>query len=194
MLAKRGPDFIDPRLVKALEHPIRVEILNILWEGPSSPTRIQRRLENVNLNLVAHHMKVLKELECVELVETVSRRGAKEHIYRTLGPFIISDEAWDKLTPKLRQPITAAILRMISGDLARSLGAGRFDMIPDNHLSRTPLALDREGWSEVVKILERAMNELLEVGNKSQERIEASDETPTPTMVAIMQFPTVESE
>jgi DNA-binding transcriptional ArsR family regulator len=193
-LAKRGPDLIDPRLVKALEHPTRVEILNILWEGPSSPARIQRRLEHVSLNLVSHHMKVLKKLGCVELVETVSRRGAKERIYRTVGPFIISDEVWNELTPKMRQPVTAAILRMISNDLARSLGAGKFDAIVDNHLSRTPLQLDREGWSEVARILERATDELVEAGEKSQQRLEAGDETPVPAMVAIMHFPMAEGE
>ncbi len=193
-MAKRGPDLIDPRLVKALAHPTRVEILNILWEGPSSPARIQRRLEHVSLNLVAHHMKVLKELGCIELVETVSRRGAKERIYCAVGPFIISDEVWNELTPKMRQPVTAAILRMISNDLARSLGAGKFDAIVDNHLSRTPLQLDREGWSEVATILERTTTELVEAGKKSQKRLEASDEAPVPTMVAIMHFPTAETE
>jgi DNA-binding transcriptional ArsR family regulator len=193
-LAKRGPDLIDPRLVKALEHPTRIEILNILWAGPSSPTRIQRQLKNVSLNLVAHHMKVLKELGCVELVETVSRRGAKERIYRTAGPFVITDEMWDELAPKVRQPITASILRMISDGLARTLGAGRFDEIQDNHLSGTQLKLDREGWAEIVKILARTLDEILVVGDRSQERIEASDEAPIPTMIAIVQFPSVESD
>lgn len=192
-MAKQGPDFIDPRLIKALEHPTRIEILNILWTEPSSPARIQRRLQNVSLNLVAHHMKVLKELECVELVETVSRRGARERIYRTTGPFIISDEAWEKLTPKLRQPITASILRLISNDLARSLSAGKFDAIQDNHLSHTLLELDQEAWAEIVGILAGALGEIVEAGVKSRERIKAGDGTQPPlqTSIAIMQFPTV---
>lgn len=193
-MAKRRPDLIDPRLIKALEHPTRTEILSILWAGPSSPTRIQRQLKNVSLNLVAHHMKVLKDLECVELVETVTRRGAKEHIYRTSGPFIISDELWDELAPKMRQPITASILRMISEDLARTLGAGRFETARNNHLSRTMLRLDQEGWAEVAGILAQTLNEILEAGERTRERIEASGETPTRTTVAIMQFPLVSDQ
>jgi DNA-binding transcriptional ArsR family regulator len=179
-------------LAKALEHPIRIDILSILREGPSSAARIARRLENVSLNLVAHHMKVLKELGCIELVETVSKRGAREHLYRTVGPPILDAEEWSELTPKLRQSITVAILRMISNDLARSLGEGRFDEIPDSHLSRTPLKLDGEGWSEVTEVLARTLEDVLEVGARSSRRIKASDEAPIAAMVAIMQFPTVE--
>lgn len=193
-MSKRGPDFIDPRLIKAMEHPLRIEILGVLRAGPSSPTRIQRQLGTASLNLVSHHMKVLKELGCIELVETVSRRGAKESIYRAVGQFIISDEVWAKLTLTLRLPIAANVLRLISDDLARSLGAGKFDELTGTHLSRTPVKLDREGWSEATDLLARTLAEILEIGNRSLERVEAGDEVPIPTTVVIMQFPTVESE
>jgi DNA-binding transcriptional ArsR family regulator len=193
-MAKRGPNLVDPRLARAVEHPIRIDILAILWEGPSSAARIQRRLENVSVNLVSHHMKVLKELGCVELVETVKKRGGKEHIYRAVVSPIISDEEWDRLTPEMRQPITVGILRMISDELSKSLGAGKFDEILDSHLSCSPLQLDREGWSEVVEVLARALDEILEAGRKSLERTGAGEETPMPVTVAILQFPTVESE
>jgi DNA-binding transcriptional ArsR family regulator len=193
-LAKRGPDLIDPRLAKALEHPIRVEILSVLREGPSSPTRIARRLENVSLNLVSHHMKVLKELGCIELVETTRKRGAKEHIYRATGTPIVSAEEWDELSPQMQQSLTVTFLRMISDDLAKSLGAGLFNEDPDHHLSRSPLMLDSEGKAEIAKLLSRTLDEVLEIGLKSVKRIETSDETATPMTVAIMHFPTVAND
>jgi len=179
--------------VKALEHPIRTEILTILRDGRSSPARIQRRLENVSLNLISHHIKVLQELGCVELVETISKRGATEHIYEAVGPFVLSDEEWRQISPKLRQPVTATILRMLSNDLARSIGGGKFDEFDDNHLSRTPLHVDERGWSEVVDVLSRALDEILEIGSKSVKRTEASGEPPVTMTVAIMQFPTAGS-
>jgi len=194
-LAKRGPDIIDPRLAKALEHPTRLDILAVLRDGPSSPSRIQQQLQNVSLNLVSHHIKVLKDLECIELVETVRRRGATEHIYRSaVGPAMLDEEAWNEVTPKMRQPITAAVLRKISTDLADSLGAGRFDEIPNHHLSRSPLKLDREGWSEVVDLLARTLDDLFEIDARNLERIEASEETPLSVIVSIMQFPTADNE
>jgi DNA-binding transcriptional ArsR family regulator len=189
-LAKRGPDLIDPRLAKALEHPIRIEILSVLQQGSSSPTKIQRQLETVSLNLVAHHIKVLKELGFVELVETVSRRGAKEHIYRLARSPVINDEAWDGLTPKMRLPITATVLRLLSNDLAKSIGSGLFDQLSDVHLSRSPLKLDRKGWSEMGTLLTKTLEEVIEIGARSAKRLAGSDEAATSVTVAIMQFPT----
>jgi DNA-binding transcriptional ArsR family regulator len=193
-LAKQRPNLIDPRLAQALQHPIRIEILSILRDAPSSPTRIQRQLENVSLNLVAHHMKVLKELGLVELVETVSKRGAKEHIYRATRSPVITDKAWDELAPKMRLPITATILRLISSDLAQSIGTGLFDESPDVHLSRSPLKLDQEGWSEVVALLAQTLDEVTEIGSRSSERLKASDEASTTVTIAIMQLTTGKGE
>jgi DNA-binding transcriptional ArsR family regulator len=185
---------VDPRLAKALEHPTRIQILGALRFAPSSPTQIQRELEHVSLNLVAHHMKVLKELGFVELVETVNKRGAREHIYRLARSPVVSDEAWEQLTPKMRQPLTATILRLISDDLARSLGTGLFDKLPDVHLSRSPLKLDREGWAEAVALLTQTLEEVSEIGSRSLERLKASGETPTAATIAILQFPTDKGE
>jgi len=193
-LAKRGPNLVDPRLLKALEHPTRMEILSVLKTEPSSPARIQRQLENVSLNLVSHHVKVLKELGCIELVETVSKRGAQERIYRAVGSFVLSDEDWEGLTPKTRLSTTATILRVVSDELAKSLGSGKFEEIVDRHLSRSPLLLDREGWGEIVKVLTRTLDEVGEIGDKSSKRMERSGETPIPASVVIIQFPTGESE
>jgi DNA-binding transcriptional ArsR family regulator len=193
-MAKRGPNLVDPRLAKALGHPIRIEILSLLTVEPSSAARIQRQLENVSLNLVSHHIKVLKDLGCIELVETVSRRGAKERIFRAVEPFVVSAEEWDALAPKLRVPITTTILGAISNDLARSLGSGKFDELSNRHLSRTALRLDQKGWLEVVDLLVGTLGRVREIGDKSAKRVEASDEAPISATVAIMQFPTVESE
>jgi hypothetical protein len=139
-------------------------------------------------------MKVLKDLGCIELVETVRKRGARERIYRAVELPIVSAEEWERLSPSMRQSITIAILRLISNDLAVSLGTGKIDELPDRHMSRTPLKLDREGWSELVKILARTLDEVLGVGARSLGRIEDGDETAMSVTVALLQFPTLESE
>jgi DNA-binding transcriptional ArsR family regulator len=182
------PNLVDQRLLKALAHPTRVHILDILSEGPSSPARMQRRMENVSLNLVSHHVKVLRNLGCIELVKTIPRRGAKEHIYRVKERQFFNAEEWEAIEPKSRQPITSIILRMISEDTGRSLSEGKFDELSDNHLSRSPIELDREGWSEVVDVLARALDEVLEADAKSKERVFASGEELMAARVVMMQF------
>jgi hypothetical protein len=190
-LAKLGPALIDPQVVKAYEHPIRIDILCRLQEEPSSPTRISRQMPNVSLNLVAHHMKVLQQLGCIELIETVEKRGATEHIYRAIDPRVISDRAWEQLPAEARHPMAANLLRLLSADLARALAAGTFDGGPETHLSRTPMRLDKEGWSEVARVLERALEEVIEIGERTAARIDESDESDEEAIgarVAILQF------
>ncbi|HEX5928150.1 MAG TPA: helix-turn-helix domain-containing protein [Solirubrobacterales bacterium] len=194
MAKKRGPDLVDPRLIKAFEHPLRLEILSILMIEPSSPARIERRLEHTSLNLVSHHMKVLKETGCIELLETVNKSGAKESIYQAARSFVVSDEAWEEVAPKARNPFTAAILRLISDDLADSLASGKLEERPDRHLSRVPLKLDEEGWEEVRNVLARALEEVMAVGTRSAERIEKTGGPSFPASVAIMLFPQSESD
>lgn len=185
---KPEPALLDQRLAKALVHPTRVEILGILSEGPSSPSKIAKRLDNVSLNLTSHHIKVLRELGCVELVREVTHGGRTEHIYRATKRYFLSDEEWEEVEPQDRQPITVGILRMISEDVAKSLAAGKFDELPDNHLSRSVLDVDQEGWQEIVSILSRALEEVLEANARSAERARLSDEELTKVRVVMMQF------
>jgi hypothetical protein len=63
------------------------------------------------------------------------------------------------------------------------------DEISDNHISRSLLELDQEGWSEVVGTLKRALDEILEANAKSAERVQQSGEELQPSRVMVMQFP-----
>lgn len=181
------PVLVDRWMVKALAHPTRVDILNILAEGPSSPSRIAKQLDSVSLNLTSHHIKVLKELNCVELEEEVRHGGRTEHVYRLTKLPLFTNEEWEQIEPEDGQPITLEILRVVSEEVRTALLDGGFDG-PDRHLSRTPLAVDQEGWEEVVEILDRALYELLEVRERSAERAELSGEDLTKIRVVIMHF------
>jgi DNA-binding PadR family transcriptional regulator len=183
------PHLIDERVLKAQSHPIRAHILNILSEGPSSPARMQRRMENVSLNLVCHHIKVLREIGLIELVDIRHHGGRREHIYRATKRQYFTLEEWLAIDPKLRNPISATNLRHISEDTARSVIEGKFSQLPDAHLSRSPIELDHEGWQEVVTILETALEGVLEAHARSAERSAESGEELMPARVMIMQFP-----
>jgi len=75
------PVSIDPRLAKALSNPLRAKTLALIGEGVNSPKLIAAKLD-FDLRMVAYHVRVLRNLGCIELVETRPRRGATEHLYR----------------------------------------------------------------------------------------------------------------
>lgn len=72
---------LDPRLAKALSHDVRAHALRLIAVGPTSPKAISEEL-GVDLRGVAYHVRVLKNLGCIEPVEMRPRRGAIEHVYR----------------------------------------------------------------------------------------------------------------
>lgn len=71
----------DQRLVKALSHPLRAKALPLFAEGAVSPVQVARQLD-VDVSHIAYHIRVLRRLGLIELVETRQRRGALEHFYR----------------------------------------------------------------------------------------------------------------
>jgi DNA-binding transcriptional ArsR family regulator len=72
---------LDPRLAKALSNDVRARALELIAAGAKSPKQIAAELD-LDLRSVAYHVRVLKKLGCIELVETLPRRGAVEHVYR----------------------------------------------------------------------------------------------------------------
>jgi DNA-binding CsgD family transcriptional regulator len=75
------PYSIDQRLAKALTHALRERALNLIARGIASPKAIAAELD-LDVRSVAYHVRVLRELGCIELVDTHQHRGAVEHVYR----------------------------------------------------------------------------------------------------------------
>ncbi len=81
MVGSLNPD--AAQWVAALNHPLRRSILRILGQQElASATEVAKRT-NTRLGNVAYHIKVLNELEVVELVRRRQVRGAFEKFYRS---------------------------------------------------------------------------------------------------------------
>jgi DNA-binding transcriptional ArsR family regulator len=146
-------------------------------------------MEHVSLETVWHHIKVLRDVGLIELVRVKQHGGRKEHIYRAAKRQYFSLEEWLAVDPKFRDPLIGTILRQISDDTGRAAAEGRFSEFPDSHLSRSPIELDAEGWTEVVDALEVALKRILEAHARSKERAQVSGEALMVARVVMMQFP-----
>src|SRR5918999_5879495 len=119
-------DLVDPRIAKALSHPMRARILMILNERVASPNEIADEIGE-RLPNVSYHVRALLDLECIELVDTAQRRGAIEHYYRAVVRPFFSDRDWKRLPRSGRQAISDAALRIIWEDVAAAIEAGTFE-------------------------------------------------------------------
>src|SRR5215212_10228313 len=169
-MARSSLDLVDPRIAKALSHPMRARILVILNERVASPNEISEMIDE-RLPNVSYHVRALLDLGCIELVSTAQRRGAIEHYYRAVVRPFFSDRDWKKLPQSGRQAVSDVALQMIWEDVSDAIKQGKFDARPDRHLSRSAVELDEAGWKELTDLLLSALREAEKIEARSAERI-----------------------
>ena len=169
------PQAIDQRLVRALAHPLRIQILEVLTERVASPNLIAEEL-NTGLSHVAYHTRALDRCGCLELVETAQRRGATEHYYKAKPHAFLGDRAWRKVPRSVRGAVTAATLQTFLDKAVAALEAGTIDDREDTTLNWMPVHLDEQGWRAVTAILAEATERVLQAQEDADQRAAKSDQ------------------
>lgn len=185
--APQSKEIIDRRLGKALSHPLRVRILSVANHRVVSPAEFAREFGEP-LPSVSYHFKTLERLECIELVKTEPRRGAVEHFYRGTKRAFLSDAAWKQLPQPLQGGVTGAVLQTFVERAVDALEAGTFDARDDSHLSWTPVILDEEAWQGMASILERTLEQVLDLQAEAAGRLAESGEDGITAIVAVAGF------
>ena len=186
-MAKQPAGLVDPRLAKALSHPMRARILTILNERVASPNEIAEIIDE-RLPNVSYHVRALLELDCIELVSTAQRRGAIEHYYRAVTRPFFSDRDWKRIPKSGRQAVTDVALQIVWQEVADAIKEGTFEQRSDRHLSRAPLVLDDQGWGELRDLLRNTLSQAESIGSKSAKRLAKSKEEGIQTRLVMMQF------
>jgi DNA-binding transcriptional ArsR family regulator len=187
-MARSSLDLVDPRIAKALSHPMRARILVILNERVASPNEIAEMIDE-RLPNVSYHVRALLDLGCIELVDTAQRRGAIEHYYRAVVRPFFSDSDWKRIPRSGRQAISDVVLQVIWDDVSEAVNGGTFDARPDRYLTHSPMVLDEQGWSELNRVLTKAMAEAEKIESQSARRLKKSKEdVGVPTRLVLMQF------
>jgi hypothetical protein len=180
-------DNVEQTVAKAFAHPLRVQILIILNERVASPNLLSQELDQ-SLNLVAYHVRVLEKYDCIELVDTKQRRGATEHFYRATRRQFLSDSEWARMPESLRPGLSGAMLKSVFDDIEEAAQSGTLDELDDRHLSRTPMVVDEQAWSEVSALLKETLGRVLEIQAEASERLAKSDEQGMLSKVEILHF------
>ena len=180
-------DLVEPRIAKALSHPMRARILVILNDRVASPNEIAETIDE-RLPNVSYHVRALVELGCIELVDTAQRRGAIEHYYRAIIRPFFSDRDWKRIPRSARLAISDTALELVWEDVWDAVKAGTFDGRTDRYLTHIPMVLDEQGWAEMTAVLAKASAEAEKVASRSAERLTRSRDDGVPTRVVLMQF------
>jgi DNA-binding transcriptional ArsR family regulator len=163
----------DPRLVKALAHPLRIRILSILEEDAASPSELAEQLD-APLGNVAYHVRALANLGLIKLVRTTPVRGAVEHHYRAPARTHVSDGAWGQVPGIVREAMVDSTIAQIGEYVGAASSNGGFDG-EDAHLTRTGLVLDDKGWKELSAALKKFLEKAEAIEDASKKRLAGAD-------------------
>lgn len=176
---------LDAKIARALSHPIRVQVLEMLERDEASPVMMARRMDGVALGLVSYHVGVLEECGLVELVRTEPRRGAVEHFYRP-QPAPIPD--LDGVPRSLRRSLAAASLQHLVDSAVEALEAGTIGADRDEAIGTMAIGIDATGWEEAQRLSRDLIEEMRRIHRESIERAGGEQDRPRHAMVALACF------
>jgi DNA-binding transcriptional ArsR family regulator len=169
---KPRSDISDPSVIKALTHPLRVQILHALEERTASPSELADEI-GAPLGNVSYHVRQLHSLGLIKLVKKTPRRGAIEHHYKALARAPISDEAWAGTPGVVKEAVVGTSLGEL-GQAVNAAAAGGGFKRPEAQLVREELTLDEKGFADVAKELQKTADRLAKIREDSARRLEKS--------------------
>ena len=161
-------DIDDPRLVKALAHPIRMKILNILDERMATPKELAEIL-GLPLENVSYHVRTLKDFGFIKLEKTRQVRGAVEHHYKVAARPRIGDKLWADTPRVVQEAMVDASLTTLVDLVGQAALQGGFDF-PSAQAVRYSLVLDEQGLEEASALLAGTYDKLDAISEKSRKR------------------------
>jgi DNA-binding transcriptional ArsR family regulator len=184
-------------ICNALKHPVRVRILEALNEGPRSPSQFVEEglvpkehytTYQKALSLASYHFRELEKEGCLEIIESIPRRGAVEHVYRGLAHVYFDDAEFEAMPYETRRELSRISLQGMIARADHAASVGTFDNRTDRHLTWMPMQLDERGWKEVIATLAATFGELTQIRQDARDRLAASGEAVVPATVAMLGF------
>lgn len=183
-------------LCDPLKHPERVRILEVVNEAPMSPigflrggyaTRSFKRKQE-GVSYLSYHFRELEKAGLIEVIESVPRRGAVEHIYRGCVRAFYSSEEFKKLSLRERMMLSRTSFQGLVARTARAIASGTFDNRTNRQLTWRAMHLDEQGWQEMTDHLDEAFAKAEAIREAAAERIRQGDGETIPATVAFLGY------
>jgi DNA-binding transcriptional ArsR family regulator len=173
--------------LKALGHETRLQILGVLgYRETITPAEFGRE-RNEETSKVAYHFRYLREMDWIEVVETRPAGGSLEHVYRRTAIPLVTDDDWLQLPNDIREVLASTTINHLYGRIGQALEAGTFTARV-SHNTWDSLLLDKQGWAEMMDLLDSTFKEANEVAERATGRLADSEEDGLLATVALIGF------
>lgn len=181
---RRSP---DATLGAAVAHPLRCRCLTILADRVASPAEIARELR-LEVSNVGYHVGALVDAGMIEEVGQRPVRGAVEHFYRAVVRPITTTEAEADTPLDRRRSFARTTWSLITANATTALAAGTAVERPEHHLTRVPLRVDEQGWSDLSDAYMELYERVYEIQADSAERLGTTPEEPGMSVLSVLAF------
>jgi DNA-binding transcriptional ArsR family regulator len=185
-MSKPITEIEDPRLVKALAHPLRIRILGILEQRSATPKELAELLD-VQLENLSYHVRTLRDFGFIKLERRRMVKGAVEHRYGMVARPRITAAAWEQLPAMVREALDAASLDQIWDVVTRAAAQDKMSR-PQSQMARRVARLDEQGLAEMSDVVSDTVDRLVEIEKQSALRLRKHKSPEIPTVLVAMLF------
>lgn len=179
-----------------LKHPERVRILEVINEAPMSPIRFFKggygirkfTSKQEGISYLSYHFRELEKAGLIEVIESIPRRGAIEHVYRGCGRVFYTSEEFDKLPLAERRMLSRTSFQGLVARTDSAISSDTFDNRTDRQLTWRAMHLDEQGWKEMTDHLDEAFAKAEAIRKVAAVRIRESDGEVIPATVAFLGY------
>lgn len=187
-----SPMPFSTRLAKVFADPLNLKIVTETNLRAMSAKQLHQELGPDLSDKVFHRrIKILVELGWLTKVDSKtggSRRGAKEHFYRALGPAVFDPHRWSHVPLGDRPEISWRTFQQLSEKVQEAMQAGTFDARCERHWTWSLLRLDQIGWEQVIAALKGVFEFLFEERDAANSRLARSHVEPVVATVCLLGF------
>jgi hypothetical protein len=181
-----------------LRHPLRVRILEVCNTRDISPVAfVDEQLQPDGMSYksrqhalshVSYHFRQLEKAGCIEVVKTIQRRGATEHIYRGTVTVYFTDEEFERLPLEQRRTLSRTSFQGLVARTDSAMRARTFDRRTDRWLVWVPMELDERGWAEFTSTMAATYAKVEQIREDAKDRIAGSGDTVIPATFGMLGF------
>jgi DNA-binding transcriptional ArsR family regulator len=184
----RSSPEIATAIAEAMADPIRVQVAYALRVTPGLTVRQIADRTGEPPRSVRYQLTVLRRSGLVEISDQGTRRGAIEHRYSLTRPLLLTEEELDSLPAPLSRRISLEILGRFLADVEAATRQGTFGSRSSQQDAQMFGTVDETGWSALVEISVRYIEEAQQVLREAETRIDGSRETTFPITAALFLF------
>jgi DNA-binding transcriptional ArsR family regulator len=189
-LRVRPTPAIEKHISKAFGHYVRIQILWILNERVASPSELADELSEP-LNRISGHIRVLREVGCIELVDQVIVGSTVQNFYRATARVFFDDTEWRTIPPTLKEGLRITLLQNLIDDAIAALEDETYDSLDGSHMSWSPMLIDEQARVEINELLDRALKRALAIQERAAKRLGTNGERGISYSVSLLGYPSI---